>query len=235
MISIDKIYKKVLTLANSDIRGNVKPTDARLAIDDVVHEIVEEYFYEVNRLLNKENRGLMASGLNSLPDRTSEKILHFLKEDVPLTYSAPYFDLPTDLRYIDSISYLEANEVDMCKDNKEFKIINGSKDTKPNVNYPIGLLVGNQVKIAPTSIIANVTISYLRKPKFANWTFVVIGGTEVFNPSAGDFQDIDLHPSEENNVVLRVLNRFGINLKEADLTQVTMNQSAQDFNQENAI
>ena len=235
MISIDKVYKKVLTLANSDIRGNVKPTDARLAIDDVVHEIIEEYFYEVNRLLNKENKGLMSSGLNNLPDRTSEKILHFLKEDVPLTYSAPYFDLPTDLRYIDIVSHLDANEVEMCKDNKEFKIIAGSKDTKPTINYPIGLLVGNKVKIAPSSIIGNVTISYLRKPKFANWTFVVIGGTEVFNPSAGDFQDIDLHPSEENNVVLRVLNRFGINLKEADLTQVTMNQSAQDFNQENAI
>ena len=53
MISVDLVYKTVLMFANSDIRGNVKPTDLRLALYDVVNEIVEEYFYEVNRMLNR--------------------------------------------------------------------------------------------------------------------------------------------------------------------------------------
>jgi hypothetical protein len=233
-ISIDKVYKKVLTFTNSDIRGNVKPSDARLAIDDVVHEIIDEYFADVNRLINRENRGLISGGLVNLPDRTREKILHFLKEDVVLVFETPYFKLPTDLQFIDSVFYQSNNEVEFCKDNKEFKLIANYADTKPTINYPIGLLVGDKIKIAPASINNSVTVSYLRKPKFANWTFTVIDGVELFNPSASDFQDIDLHPSEESNVVLRTLKRFGINLKENDLVAVTTNETAQDFNQENA-
>ena len=233
-ISIDRVYKTVLTLGNTDIRGNFKPTDARLAINDAVNEIIEEYFYEVNRLLNRESRGLINGGLENLPDRTREKILHFLKEDVVLNYEEPYFVLPGDLRYIDSVFYQEDNEVEFCKNSREFKLLANSNDVKPTNTYPIGLLVGNTVKISPSSIINAVTISYLRKPKFANWTFTKIAGAEIFNPSASDFQDIDLHPSEENNVVMRTLYRLGVNLKEQDIMAVTQNQSAQDFNQENA-
>lgn len=234
MIPIDRIYKTVLTLSNSDIRGNVKPTDLRLAIYDVVNEIVEEYFYEVNRMLNRENRGLINGGFENLPDRIREKILYFLEEDVCLNYTAPYFDLPANLRYIDSVHYLNYNEVEFCKHNREFKLLLRYEDATPTVENPIGLRVGNKLRIAPTSIRSNLKISYLRNPKVPNWTYTVVGGTELFNPSAEDFQDIDLHPSEENKVVLGTLKRFGINLKEADLTQLAAAKETLDFNQDNA-
>ena len=234
MISVDLVYKTVLMFANSDIRGNVKPTDLRLALYDVVNEIVEEYFYEVNRMLNRENRGLINGGFENIPDRIREKILYFLKEDVVLNYAAPYFELPTDLRYIDSVFYQDDNEVEFCKHNKEFKLLLKYADTLPTNTNPIGLRVGNKIKIAPTTIISHVTISYLRNPLIPNWTYTVVGGAELFNPSAPDFQDIDLHPSEENRVVLATLKRFGVNLKETDLTQMTAAREQIDFNQDNA-
>jgi len=234
MISIDRLYKTVLMFANSDIRGNVKPTDLRLALYDVVNEIVEEYFYEVNRMLNRENRGLINGGLENLPDRIREKILYFLKEDVALTYNDPYFELPTDLRYIDSVFYQENNEVEFCKHNKEFKLLLNYTDTLPTNTNPIGLRVGDKIKVAPTTIVDQVTISYLRKPLIPNWTYTVVGGAELFNPSSPDFQDIDLHPSEENRVVLATLKRFGVNLKETDLVQMTAAREQIEFNQDNA-
>lgn len=234
MISVDLVYKTVLMFANSDIRGNVKPTDLRLALYDVVNEIVEEYFYEVNRMLNRENRGLINGGFENIPDRIREKILYFLVEDVVLNYAAPYFELPADLRYIDSVFYQENNEVEFCKHNKEFKLLLNYADTLPTNTNPIGLRVGNKIKVAPTTIVDEVTISYLRNPLIPNWTYTVVGGAELFNPSAPDFQDIDLHPSEENRVVLATLKRFGVNLKETDLTQMTAAREQIDFNQDNA-
>ena len=234
MISVDRIYKTVLMFANSDIRGNVKPTDLRLALYDVVNEIVEEYFYEVNRMLNRENRGLINGGFENIPDRIREKILYFLKEDVVLNYAAPYFELPADLRYIDSVFYQENNEVEFCKHNKEFKLLLHYADTLPTNTNPIGLRIGNKIKVAPTTIVDEVTISYLRNPLIPNWTYTVVGGAELFNPSAPDFQDIDLHPSEENRVVLATLKRFGVNLKETELTQMTAAREQIEFNQENA-
>ncbi len=234
MIPVNRLYKKLLMLANSDIRGNMKPSDAMLAIHDSVVEIVDEYFYEINRLLNRENRGLISGGLVNLPDRVQEKILYFLKEDVALTYSASYFALPADLRYIDSVWYQSTNEIEFCKSNQEFRLIQGSNDVKPTTQYPIGLLVGEKVKIAPTTIANNVTISYLRNPLIPNWTYNIVDDVELFNPSASDFQDIDLHISEENNVLVKTLKRFGINLKEQDLQGITVAEENKDFNQENA-
>ena len=234
MISVDRIYKTVLMFANSDIRGNVKPTDLRLALYDVVNEIVEEYFYEVNRMLNRENRGLINGGFENIPEQKKKKILYFLKEDVVLNYAAPYFELPADLRYIDSVFYQENNEVEFCKHNKEFKLLLNYADTLPTNTNPIGLRIGNKIKVAPTTIVDEVTISYLRNPLIPNWTYTVVGGAELFNPSAPDFQDIDLHPSEENRVVLATLKRFGVNLKETDLTQMTAAREQIDFNQDNA-
>ncbi len=234
MISVDRIYKTVLMFANSDIRGNVKPTDLRLALYDVVNEIVEEYFYEVNRMLNRENRGLINGGFENIPDRIREKILYFLVEDVSLTYNDPYFELPTDVRYIDSVFYQDNNEVEFCKHNREFKLLLNYTDTLPTITNPIGLRVGDKIKVAPTTIVDEVTISYLRKPLIPNWTYTVVGGSELFNPSAPDFQDIDLHPSEENRVVLATLKRFGVNLKETDLTQMTAAREQIEFNQDNA-
>jgi hypothetical protein len=234
MLSIDRVYKTLLTFTNSDIRGNVKPTDLRLALYDVINEIVEGYFYEVNRMINRENRGLVNGGFENLPDRIREKILHFLKEDVTLTYAAPYFNLPNDLRYIDSVFNRNKHEVEFCKNNKDFRLLSNYEDTLPSEKNPIGLRIGNKIKIAPITIDSDVTISYLRNPLIPNWTYIVVNGAELFNPSAPDFQDIDLHPSEENKVILMTLQRFGINLKETDLIQVTASKENSEFNQENA-
>lgn len=238
MISVDRVYKTLLFLANSDIRGNVKPSDLRLALYDVTNEIVEEYFFEVNRMLNRENRGLINGGLENIPERIREKILHFLVEDAALTYSAPYFNLPANLRYIDTVNFEDADDVlhqvDFCKSKREFQLVSNYVDTTPTETYPIGLRVGERIKIAPATIVNNVTISYLRNPLIPNWTFTIVDGVEIFNPSSVSFQDIDLHPSEEHNVVMRTLNRFGINLKEQDIAAMTINQDAQEFNQSNA-
>lgn len=233
-ISIDRVYQTVLMLANSDIRGNVKPRDLRLAINDVIGEIYEEYFSEISRLTNRQNRGLINSGVENIPDRIREKLLHFLVEDVELVYTAPYFILPADHRYSDNAQYLEA-DFEFAKNRKHFNIIKNDADAKPTTALPICLRVGKKLSVAPSTIVSDVTISYLRNQIMPNWTFNVINGAEVFDPSKNDFRDIDMHPSEENNVVLRTLNRFGINLKENDIIAVTEGKINQDFNQDNSM
>lgn len=232
MISVDRVYKTLLMLSNSDIRGNVKPSDLRLALYDVVNEICEDYFSEINRLVNRENRRLMSSGLTNIPDRLREKINHFLS-DTTLSFSSGVFTLPANYRYIDIISYNDT-EVEVCKNAKEFNLVKNNSNLALTLEYPIYLKQGDTIKIVPISIQTNVTASYLRKPLVPNWTYTVIGGAEIFNPSAPDFQDIDLHPSEENNVIVKTLKRFGINLKETDLQVSAQNTEQSEFNQDNA-
>ena len=233
MISVNRVYKTVLALANSDIRGNVTPTKTMLFLHDVVNEIYEEYFSEITRLVNRENRGLVDGGLYNLPEKLAEKVSHFLKPG-NLSYSSLLFSLPADLRYFDTVYYDGTNLVEFYKDSKEFHLVAGYPDTAPTNEFPIGLKIADKIKILPASIVANVSMYYLRNPIMANWTYQVLDGAELFDPSASDFRDIDLHVSEENNVIMRTLLRFGVTLKEAEIVAFTQNKDNQDFNQENA-
>lgn len=233
MISIDRVYKTVLFFVNSDVRGNVKPDELRLAINNAVNEIIEEYFVEINKAVNRENRGLVNGGLENIADRIREKITHFLKEE-ELFYDNGYFLLPTDYRYLDSLYYNES-ELEPCKNAQEFKLISNVQDTRPTESYPIYLKTENRIKVAPDTITENVKAWYLRKHKTANWTFVLINGNEVYNPSAPDFQDIDLHSSEESKVILKTLQYFGVNLHEEQIVAYTRGEEALKNNEENTL
>ncbi|MCP1996653.1 hypothetical protein [Flavobacterium sp. HSC-61S13] len=229
MISIDLVYKTVLALANSDIRGNSKPSEIRLFINKVINEIYEEYLPDLNRMLNRQNKGLIGRDIENIPDRIREKLNHFLVENKPMIYKDGYFVWPSDLRFIDAVFCNEV-EVENTKSNSEFNLV---KKIATN-QYPVYNKYADQIKIAPSTIIDKVTISYLRNPKIPKWTYFVANGTEIYNPSALDFQDIDLHKSEFSNVVLKTLQLLGINLKEQDLQQITMTKENIEFNQENA-
>lgn len=231
MVQIDLVYQTVKTLANTDVRGNAKPDEMRLLINLVVDEIIESYFSELEKAINRANRGSGGTALENIPKRIREKLLYFLKEEA-MTYNAPYFNLPSDYRYIDSISF---NDIDIeeCKNMREFKAIVNLQDTTPTEGYPIYIQLGDKIKVAPDTIDDNVFISYLRKHLVAKWTFTEVLGNEVFNPSAGDFQDIDLHSSELSNVILKTLLKLGINLKEQDLIQYMTQKEQMDYTKTN--
>lgn len=230
---IDRIYKKVQTFVNTELRGNVSPSEFNLFLHDAIQSRNEEYFYDISRLVNKENRGYMPNFLENLPDRYREKVAHYLVEDVVLSLvvnTTNKYALPADYRYIDEVSINGNTSFEITKSNKEFNIVKALATKQ----FPVMVQVANTIKVSPATIEA-VTISYLRKVKIPRWTFTVVNGAELFNPSANDFVDADIHPSEEDEIVSRVLMRFGVNLKEQDIQAYTMNKDNADFNQENQV
>lgn len=226
MYLIDLVYRTVLTIANSEVRGNVKPSDIRLLINTTVEEIYESYFYELNRMLNRQNKGLVGNGLENIPDLIRDKINHFLKSEEVIVSSGK-ISLPNDVRYLDNV-FVDEVEVELLKSLREFQVV---KNTA-NRTYPIGYKIdANTIVVYPTGY-NQAVLSYLRKPKVPNWTYFVVNGTEVFNPDASDFQDLDIHQSEVSNVIIKTLQKVGINLKEQDLQAVMAQQQNIEFNQE---
>ena len=226
---INRIYKTVKTLVNVDLMGNYSPEDFEFILHNVVLEKFEELFFEVTRLVNRQNRGLINGGFENLTEKVREKIEHYLVQPTAIANVLNVFTLPSDLRYFDDVMYKDVT-IEMLKNQQEF---NAVKTTNPDVEYPIGLKQGNKITVLPTTIQEYVTVSYIRNPKFAKWTYNVIGGIEVFNPSANDYQDVDVHSSEETDVILRVLLQFGVNLKEKDIQAIVQKEKQLDFNQEN--
>lgn len=230
---IDRVYQTLKMLANNEIRGNVKPADFDKAVYNVITEKQEEYPFELTKYLNRQNRGLVGNGPENLPDILREKMNHFLTSKL-LVVTAGKFELPDDLRYLDSLIYNNLGEIDLCKTIFEFNHLRRFKHTQPSVHFPIGFRIDNAIEVLPATIVDKVTAYYLRKPLVPKWTYIVIDGVEIFNPDAADFQDIDIHPSEEDDIVSRLLVRFGINLKEPDLQTAGRTEEAQEENKKNS-
>lgn len=228
---IDRINKKVKNFLNTDNRGNYSPTDFNVFIQQSILETYEDYLFELNRLTNRQNRGLVNGGIENLPNRLREKINHFSKSST-LTSANSVFTLPSDCRYIDLI---EKNliHVQIADNVKEFKTITRNRHTRPLSNTPIGLRQGNKITISPD--MTEITCHYLREPLLPNWTFRKLGNAEVFDNSLSGFQDVDMHTSEEHSLTIKVLMMFGINLKESDIQQITSGKETEVFREENTL
>lgn len=227
---IDRIKKTVETYLSTDNRGNFTPDKYDTVLHSIVLDRHEQLFFEVSKMVNRQNRGLINGGMENASEKIREKIQHYLKDDQALTFATDRFTLPSDLRYLDVVLYND-EPIEMARSNREFNIL---KSSNPTVSYPVGLKVANSIKILPTTIEEDVTVSYVRNPLRAKWTYEIVSGVEQFNPDADDFQDVDAHISEEFDITIGVLRAFGINLKEQDIEAIARNIEDTTYNQENA-
>lgn len=228
---IDRVFNKVKGYINTDGRGNFSPTTFNLALHHAIQVLTERKLQEVNKAVNRENRGLYSGGLQNIPDRIREKIQHLLQMG-SIAKDGDTYPLPEDLLYLDTLLYNNTNSIEPCKDAGEFIVI--SNCDLATTEHPIFLKTGNVLEVLPATITTNLKAYYLRKPAIPKWTYTVVDGAELFNPSAGDFQDIDAHEGEEEDIVMEVLLYFGINLKEPDVTQVAQNLENTETNFNNA-
>ena len=232
---IDRVYQTLRMLANTEIRGNMKPMAFNQALYMTICEIYEEYAFEKNKWTNRLNKGQVNPGDQNIVDLLQEKMDFHLIPSETLAFNSGKFTLPDDLGYLNSVFYTTTNgEVTLCKNVSEFNLLNRAKHTKPSIDFPIGLRAGNKIEISPAAIQDNVTASYRRKVKVPKWTYIMLNDAESFNPSASDFSDIDMHPSEFAKIIVRLCVYFGINLKEQDLKAAGIEEEIQTYNKENA-
>ena len=122
------------------------------------------------------------------------------------------------------------------EENKDYKSLNSKEfniyKSFANSRAPIGRISGLTVKVFPDTT-ESLSLTYLRKIKYPKWTYVIASGAEMFNPDADDFQDADIHSSEEDEMVRRVLLRFGIHLKEKDIQAYLLRDEETEFKKSN--
>lgn len=214
---IDRIYKKVKTFVNTDVRGNVTPVEYNLFLHDAIQERQNELIELINQHQNRANRGMSGSGLESLAENYREKLQHYLSSAPVTSTSNGQITIPADAVYIDLIVKTKGDvEFEQCSNFKEFRILKPSATSK----LPLSIRFGNTIETYPIANQQAMRISFIRKPIIPNWTYQVISGAELFDQSHGNFRDADAHQSEEDALVVKVLKRFGVNLKENEITAI---------------
>jgi hypothetical protein len=212
---IDRIYKKVKTFVNTDVRGNVTPVEFNLFLHDAIQERQNDLIELINQHQNRANKGLSGDGIENLAENHREKLNHYLAIIDQMSTQTGQIIISSNCIYIDLIEAVEENvEFEQCANYKEFRALKPNATTK----LPLTIRFGNVLETYPVLDAKPVRISYIRQAVTPNWTYQVVQGNELFDSSHPNFRDADAHPSEENALVVKVLKRFGINLKEQELT-----------------
>lgn len=212
-ISVNTVYKTVLSILNKEQRGYMTPDEFNKIVNHVQLEIFEKYFEDLNQMVRQpQNDADYADRLDYLEEKIA--IHNTTKNDTgdPGTSFAP-----DGLHILGTISYNGSEAQRVSK--KEFYNINKSPLTKPTEVYPIYTLDSGKITVYPKTIVnTNLEVSFIQKPTEAAWKFTVDANTGVFIESSSD--DIDLHDSEQSEVILKVLMYAGVVIKDMEIVQI---------------
>ena len=217
MISIDTVYQKVLALANKEQRGYITPQDFNLFADQAQKEIFEQYFYDLNQLVRKNSN---SEEYSDIVHNLNEKIAIFESVSVinnGVIGSENVYRLGTVIYAIGKNDGVEIEEVQQ----NEILYINKSPLTAPTLSRPVYVRTGEYtVDIYPKTL-ANfpASFTYIRKPTKPSWGYVVVGTKALYDSSINKTTNFELHPSEEPELVYKILKYAGLSIKREDLTR----------------
>ena len=212
-ISVDTVYKTVLSILNKEQRGYMTPDEFNKIVNHVQLEIFEKYFEDLNQIVRQpQNDADYADRLDYLEEKIA---LH--NTTVTATGAAGSSFALTGLHILGTIAY-NGSEVQRVS-KKEFYNINKSPLTKPTEAYPIYTLDGAAITVYPSTIVpTSLQVSYIQKPTEAEWKFTVDQNTGVFIEASS--VNIDLHDSEQSEVILKVLMYAGVVIKDMEIVQI---------------
>jgi len=238
MVNINDVYQKVLALANKEQRGYITPLEFNLLANHAQMDIFEQYFYDLNQFDKLKENDLEYSGMINILE---EKISIFEKFKVAMSaMSGNQATLPTDVYRLGTVFYGASSfDVEVEKvGKKELEYMLRTSLMAPVDARPVYVRKSDtQLKIFPSSpstsyTTSNITCNYIAKPATVNWTYNVVAGNALYNASASDAQNFELHASEETELVYKILELAGITLNKPGLVQIAGTEDIQKQNSE---
>ena len=252
-VSVDTVYQKVLALANKEQRGYITPQEFNLFADHAQKEIFEQYFYDLNQFRRVPNNNTVYADMTN---NLEEKISLFEKydKDATVIYNS---DSPTgsygDIKlsedfpdlyrltmvrvdYQTEPRFRVAEEVQLT----ELNIYGESPLTAWSKKRPVYTRTGpttmrNQLKVYPypssDADIDRVLVSYVRRPEKPNWNYQMVQDKPFFLNDSNS-QDFELHPSEESELIYRILALAGISIERPQLIQAAIGLEGAKVQQE---
>lgn len=233
---INSVRNTVLSVLNKNNYGYISPSDFNLYAKQAQLDIFEDYFYDFNYQINKENARTSGTDYANIKQQIGEVIDTFSLQGT-LVYAAPYFTLPTDwytLYRVDIVNagvYTSIERVSLAKINKLLM----SNLTAPNTTFPVYTIgpstpvpppapqaaITNSIQVFPDTIVANVVLTYIRYPKDPRWTYITLAsGEPVFSDTATDYQDFELPKSDAPTLINKILEYAGVSIRELEVYKI---------------
>lgn len=225
-ISIDKVYQRVLALANKEQRGYITPQEFNLLAGKAQSDIFESYFHDKKAAIRiPGNQSAIADDAQMLREKIN--VHRVFGKDMIQGYSTPR--LPSDLHWLESV-YSRA------KDNRKVVSINFNTSTL-NETTLISFLLQTPVGVGSPSVyqgmlqsVSHISLAAYGPKTSGAYSQPVVDGEFYFNIILLD----DSALSDSQKITIEYLKEGGypvINLKQTDTDQQTAVRFAEQLNE----
>ena len=214
-ISVDTVYQRVLALANKEQRGYITPQEFNLLANQAQLEIFESYFYDKNIRERLEPDADPVTSETSIDQLLSIKLAPFTTISNVLNgniFPAHY--------QVGKIFY-DGYECRKIHRNEVKRMLASVRHAGTEPVYTDNPTTsGHDIEVyTPTAITnAGVTCEVINKPATAAWGYVVVNEKALYN--ANTTEDFQLHESEEDTLVTKILEGAGIVINKPGLVQI---------------
>lgn len=232
-INVNSVYRVVLAVLNKEQRGYLTPDQFNRLGKQAQLDLFEKSFYDYNRHLTKRNIQGVNSEYGDIADNIEEKIDIFAtSQTLILAGNATTVSAPANhYRTIQITTSDRLTEIEKVK-KSEFTYMNASKLLAPSVTYPIYYFDNSVFNILPTAI-TNPILDYIRKPVDPIWGYTG-GGSGAYVYSSANSTNFELHPSDETDLVIKILALAGVIIKDPAVIQVAQQQETNNITLENS-
>ena len=233
---IDAVRNTVLAILNKNNYGYLSPSDFNLYAQQAQLEIFEDYFYQYNTQINLENARRSGTDYANLSKGILEVIDLFSKTgSLTQTASADNtYTMPSDYYIMNRVMY-NGLEVERVNQGKITMLLN-SMITAPSKDFPAYTTEASIMTVYPTTITgaSDISAQYVRYPVAPKWTYraVLEAQGPVFNQSAVDYQDFELPLDNLNDLVIKICQYAGVEIREAMVVQYAQAEEQQNNTQQ---
>lgn len=232
-ISVDTVYQKVLALANKEQRGYITPQEFNLFAKQAQQEIFDNYFHDLKTAqLKPKNSTDTSDEINLLNEKIS---IHRNVATVFDSTNTAEYSVPAEAYIVSKVTFTNSSGQDILiteLDSNEFNYASLNPLTAPQLSRPIYIRIsGGDIEVKPNSFTEDIKVHYIERPGDPVWNYVVVNGKALHNSNGS--VNFDLHDSEENNLVMRILVLAGISIKSQELTSAAFQDTMNTENKKN--
>jgi len=229
-VGINKVYNKVLAIANKEQRGYIVPQEFNLFADLAQIEIFEQYFYDKNQFMRVHGN-----------DGEYSDIIHNLNEKINIFEATASVNAngqiqANDFYRLGTVIYNNQTVVEEVEPH-EILYMNKSPLIAPTIARPVYVrettaFMGIMVEAYPSLVNSLLTCTYIRKPKKPQWGYVVINDRAMYDADSSVTTNFELHVSEETELVYKILKLAGVSMKRQDIATAGQGLESAQIQQE---
>jgi hypothetical protein len=268
-INVNEVYQTVLLILNKEQRGYITPYEFNQIAAQAQQEIFEGYFDDLNQQLRLPgHEDEYADRVEHIEEsisllRTYSSVSYRDVDENGNPIDNPFFYLPENVHRMGTLMYKDEQEIQRTN-RGEYLRLNMSKLTRPTTNYPLFTQEENvtvqditgvppattvttlckdciKVYVYPSSVVKDVSLSYVRKPNKPIWAYTVgVGGAYIYselgtgagvNPSTGSV-NFEIDDTDKPELILRILAYAGVVIRDPQVVQAAAQQvQATEVNQ----